>query len=74
MIPVSSSATKEKFGAADNHQASSRYHSYAELQQYDDGLITNQIDVGLLNNYHSGSSSGIIHPGYADNHWPTRCT
>ncbi|XP_068636574.1 calmodulin-binding transcription activator 3-like isoform X2 [Aristolochia californica] len=34
---------------SDNHQASSRYHSFVEVQQSEDGPVMNQMDMGLLN-------------------------
>ena len=43
-----SSVSKAKFDAADNYQANSRYHSFAEMQQYGDGPVTNN---HLLNSY-----------------------
>ncbi|KAG9451523.1 hypothetical protein H6P81_011488 [Aristolochia fimbriata] len=39
----------EETESADNHQASSRYHSLIELQQSEDGSVMNQMDMGLLN-------------------------
>ena len=43
-----SSVSKEKFDAADNYQANSRYHSFVEMQQYGDGPVT---DNRLLKSY-----------------------
>jgi len=45
-----SSVSKAKFDAADNYQANSRYHSFAEMQQYGGGPVA---DNRLLNSYAS---------------------
>ncbi|KAF8404599.1 hypothetical protein HHK36_009486 [Tetracentron sinense] len=36
---------------SDNHQASSRLHSFLELQQSEDWPVMDKMDVGLLNSY-----------------------